>query len=129
MDLESGEYVPVGPTWKFDLEKTFSLDFGVKCSFQEFELSMSCSGLSRQLKISEKQDQQFRSTNVGKLSKIAAGNCYLQLPIHNSNESRLSYSWQKTEKDREWRGSNLEWTRVSLRWKGGQLKLPNGPDQ
>ena len=26
-------FVPVGHIWKFDLEKNFSLDFGVKCNF------------------------------------------------------------------------------------------------
>ena len=27
--------VPVGHFWKFDLEKTFSLDFGMKCNFSK----------------------------------------------------------------------------------------------
>ena len=45
--------VPISHIGKFDLEKTFSLDFGVKCNFSKFELSMSCSNFSRQLKTSE----------------------------------------------------------------------------
>ena len=28
--------MPVGHIWKFDLEKTFSLDFGAKCNLSEF---------------------------------------------------------------------------------------------
>ena len=30
IDLESGEYVPVGPIWKFDHEQRKKHDFGVK---------------------------------------------------------------------------------------------------
>ena len=74
--------------WKFELEKIFSLDFGLKCKFSKLELSIPCSIFLRQLKIQEKQDQKNRTTIAGKKSKIAAGNCYLQFPIHNSNKSR-----------------------------------------
>ena len=35
INLESGEYLPVGHIWKFDLEKTFGLDFGLKCNFSK----------------------------------------------------------------------------------------------
>ena len=33
IDLESGEYVPVGHIWKFDLEQRKRHDFGVKYTF------------------------------------------------------------------------------------------------
>ena len=42
---------------------------------------------------------------------------------------KLYFCWQKTERGREWRRNKLEWNRVNLRCKGGQLKLPNGPNQ
>ena len=44
IDLESGEIVPVGHIRKVDL------DFGRSCSFDKFELTISCSILLRQLK-------------------------------------------------------------------------------
>ena len=31
---------------------------------------------------------EYSNYNRGKVVEIAAGNCYSQLPIHNSNESR-----------------------------------------
>ena len=30
--------MPFGHIWKFDLEKTFSLDFGVKCNFSKVRI-------------------------------------------------------------------------------------------
>ena len=30
--------MPVGLIWKFDLEKTFGLDFGVKCNFSKIQI-------------------------------------------------------------------------------------------
>ena len=30
--------MPVGHIWKFDFEKTFSLDFGVKCNFSKIRV-------------------------------------------------------------------------------------------
>ena len=75
--------------------------------------------------------RKIRSENRTKIarkkSKIAAGNCYSQFPIHNSNNDRTVLSLAKD--DCKWSRSKLEWTRANLRWKGGQLKLPNGPDQ
>ena len=55
IDLESGECVPVGHIWKFDLEQRKRHDFGVKWTFikKKMELSMSCSCFSRQLQITE----------------------------------------------------------------------------
>ena len=60
--------------------------------FQKFELDMSCSSFSRQLKISEKQNQNDRIIIKGKWSNLAAGNCYSQFPILNLKRVELSYS-------------------------------------
>ena len=67
----------------------------------------------------------LRESSQKKQRKIAIRN-FLHII---RTRAELSYSWQKTESDRKWRGSKLEWTRVNLRWKVGQLKLPNGADQ
>ena len=44
---------PVDHIWKFDLEEYEILSFGMSLVFQKFELSLSCSVFSRQLKLSE----------------------------------------------------------------------------
>ena len=67
--------MPVGHIWKFDLEEYELRNFGVKCNFSKFEVDMSCSSFSRQLEISEKQDQNNRFIIAGKYLKKAAGNC------------------------------------------------------
>ena len=41
------------------------------------------------------------SYNRGKRVKKAAGNCFLQFPIHNSTASRAVFFCEKTESDRE----------------------------
>ena len=38
IDLESGEYVPVGHIWKFDLEKHKTRNFGRKFNFSKFRM-------------------------------------------------------------------------------------------
>ena len=60
--------------------------------FQKFELDMSSSSFSLQLKISEKQDHNDRIIIAVKWSNLAAGNCYLQFPILNLKRVELSYS-------------------------------------
>ena len=38
INLESGEYVPVGHIWKFDLEQRKRYDFGVKWIFSKIRI-------------------------------------------------------------------------------------------
>ena len=60
------------------LRNTNNVILGWNIIFQKFVLSLSCSTFSRQLKISEMQDQNNRITIAGKYLKKAAGNCYSQ---------------------------------------------------
>ena len=93
--------VPVGHIWKFDLEKTFSLDFGVKCNFSKIRIEHVMLKFLAKTENTRKIRSEESNNNRGKVVKIAAGNCYSQFPIHNSNESRAVLSL--AEGDREWR--------------------------
>ena len=59
--------------------------------FQKFESSLSCSTFSRELKISEIQDQNNQFTIAGKYLKKAAGNCYSQFPDTKQMRVEPSY--------------------------------------
>ena len=39
IDLESGEYVPVGHIWKFDLEEHETRGFGMKFNFSKIRMN------------------------------------------------------------------------------------------
>ena len=60
--------MPVGHIWKFDLVEYKIRGFGMKFNFQKFELSLSCSVFSRQLKTSKK-NQNDRVAIAGKRQK------------------------------------------------------------
>ena len=115
--------MPVGHIWKFDLEKTFSLDFGVKCNFSKNQIEHVMLNFLATTENTRKIRSDESNFNCGKIVKI----CNFQNIIRTRVE--LSYPWHKAEGDREWRRSKLEWTRMNLRWKNGQLKLHNGLDQ
>ena len=91
IDLEYGEYVPVGHIWKFDLEECKLRNFGRKFNFSKFELSLSCSTFSRKLKISEIQDQNNQITMAGKYLEKAAGICNSQFPDTKQTRVEPSY--------------------------------------
>ena len=73
------------------------------------------------------QDQNNRITIAGKQLKKATGNCYSQFPDINNTRVELSYPeiGSRTIAKEDYIFS--KWTRVNLRWKGGQPKSPNGP--
>ena len=73
------------------LRNTNYVILGGNLIFQKFELSLSCSIFSRELKVSEIQDQNNRFTIAGKYLKKAAGNCYSQFPDINQTRVELSY--------------------------------------
>ena len=80
--------MPVGHICKFDLEKTFSLDFGVKCNFSKTRIELV---MLKILATTEKQKNKIKRTRLQSREssqKIAAGNCYSQFLIYHSNESR-----------------------------------------
>ena len=68
------------------LRNTNYVILGGNLVFQKFELSLSCSIFSRELKVSEIQDQNNRFTIAGKYLKKAAGNSYGNFQIQNKRE-------------------------------------------
>ena len=73
IDLESGEYVPVGHFWKFDLEKHETRNFGRKFNFSSFRMEPVMPNVLA-------TTENIRFTIAGKYFKKAAGNCYSQFP-------------------------------------------------
>ena len=68
IDLESGEYVPVGHIWKFDLERSKKhLILEWNLIFQNFEWNLSCTIFSRELK---KKLEQFQNNWVAHAGKL-----------------------------------------------------------
>ena len=73
IDLESGENVPVGHTWKFDLEKTFSLDFGVKCNFSKTRIEHAMLKFLATTENIRKIGSEYSNYNRGKVVKNSCG--------------------------------------------------------
>ena len=86
IDLESGEYVPVGHIWKVDLEEHKLRNFGRKLIFQIFEWSLSCSTFSRKLKIPEIEEQNIRFTIAGNYLKKQREIAFRNFQIQNKRE-------------------------------------------
>ena len=59
-------FVPVGHIWKFDLEQYEQRNFGVKWNFSKIRIEPVMLNFLAQLKISEIQDQNNRTTIAGK---------------------------------------------------------------
>ena len=78
----------VGQIWKFDLEKTFSLDFGVKSKFSNIRVEHVMLNFLATTENIRKIRLEDSNTIAAKWTKVAAGNCYSQFPIHNSNDGR-----------------------------------------
>ena len=90
--------MPVGLIWKFDLEKTFSLDLGLKGNFSKNRIDFV---MLKFLATTEKTTKiRLEDSNYSreKKSKIAAGNCYSQFPIQNSYGSRAVVSLEEIGK-------------------------------
>ena len=73
------------------LSSTNHVILGGNLIFRNFELSLSCSTFSRELKISEIEDQNIRFAIAGKYLNKTAGNCYSQFPDINQARVEPSY--------------------------------------
>ena len=62
-------FVPVGLIWKFDHEKTFSLDFGVKCNFSKIRIEQVMLKLLATTKKNQKIKSEESNYNRGKVVK------------------------------------------------------------
>ena len=82
----------VGHIWKFDLEKTFSLDIGLKCNFSKIRIELVMLKFLATTEKTRKIGSEDSNYSREKKSKEAAGNCYSQFPIQNSYGSRAVVS-------------------------------------
>ena len=92
--------MPVGHNWKFDLEKTFSLDFGVQFNISIIRIEHVMHKFIAAIENTRKIRSEDLSYNRGKVEKkqreIATPN--FQYIIRTRVE--LYYPWQKTANDR-----------------------------
>ena len=79
-----GNIVPNGHIWKFDLKKTFSLDFGVKCNFSKIRIEHVMLKFLATTENTKKTRSEDSNYNCGKVVKSSRG----KFPIHSSNEIR-----------------------------------------
>ena len=108
--------MPVGHIWKFDLERTFTLDFGVKCNCSKTRI------VQVMLKFLATTEN-IRKNNIRRFelqSRESSQNWQREIAIRNfryiiRTRVELSHSWQETESNRERKESKFEWTRVNLR--------------
>ena len=77
-------FVPVGHTWKFDLEKTLSLDFRVKSNFSKIRFEHVMPKFLATTENTRKIGSEESNYKRGKVVKNSSG----KFPIHNSNEIR-----------------------------------------
>ena len=76
IDLESGEYVPVGHIWKFDLEKHEQRNFGVKKSFSKIRIEPVMLNFCATTENFRNARSKPPNYNRGKVVKKTAANCY-----------------------------------------------------
>ena len=77
--------VPGGHIWKFDLEKTFSLDFEMKCNFSKIRIEHIMLKFLATTENTRKIRSEDSNYNRGKVVQIAAGKCYSQKKFAISN--------------------------------------------
>ena len=80
IDLDTGEYAPVGYIWKFDLELYEQRNFGVKWNFSKIRIEpvmLNFLATTENLRNTRREQSYY---NRGKVVKKAAGNSYSQFP-------------------------------------------------
>ena len=80
IDLESGEYVPVGHIWKFDLERHEYTWFSSEVLFFKISNEACHAQFSRDNWKHKIRNQNDRIYNCGKVLMKTAGNYYSQFP-------------------------------------------------
>ena len=112
-------FVPVGHIWKFDLEQYEQRIFGVKCNFSKNRIEpVMLKFLATTENLRNARSEQPLEQLLFAISRYK-----------NHTRAELSYPeiGDRTITKEEYIDS--KWTRVNLRWKGGQPKSPNGPTQ
>ena len=80
IDLESGEYVPVGHIWKFDLEEYELRNFGRKFNFSKIRIEPVMLNFLAKTENLRNRSRERPNYNRRKVLGKAAGNCYSQFP-------------------------------------------------
>ena len=76
--------MPVGHIWKFDLEKTFSLDFGRKCNFSKIRIEHVILKFLATTENIRKISSEDSNYNRGKVVKNSSG-CFYDIKDTRSN--------------------------------------------
>ena len=120
--------MPVGHIWKFDFEQYEQRNFGVKWNFSKIRIEpvmLNFLATTENLRNIKSKQPNY---NRRKVIEKSSGKLLFAISKHKSH-TRVELSYPEIG-DRTFtrRGDiNLNWTRVNLRWKGGQPKYPNGP--
>ena len=122
--------MPVGHKWKFDLEKYERRNFGVKYNLSKIRIEpVMLDFLATTEKPRNARGEQ-PNYNQGKVVEKSSGKLLFAISRYK-NHTRVELSYpeigERTIAKEEYISS--KWTRVNLRWKGGQPKSPNGPTQ
>ena len=92
IDLESGEYVPVGHIWKFDLEKHGQRNFGLKCNFSKIRIEPVMLNFLAKTENLRKAKSEPPNYSRGKVVKKSSGKLLLAISRYKSNTSRAVLS-------------------------------------
>ena len=115
-------------TRKIDLEQYEQCYFGVKWNFSKIRIEPVVLIFLATTESLRNTRSEQSSYNRGKVIKKSSGKLLFAISRHK-NHTRVELSYpeigDKTIAKEE--DNNSKWTRVNLRWKGGQLTSPNGP--
>ena len=125
IDLESGEYVPVGHIRKFDLEQYEQRNFVVKSNFSKTRIEpVMLNFLATTANLRNARSEQ-PNYNRGKVVEKSSGKLLFAISSYK-NYTRVELSYpeigNRTITKEEYIDS--KWTRLNLRWKGGNRSLP-----
>ena len=99
IDLESGEYVPVGHIWKFDLEQCEWHDFGVKWNFSKIRIGHVMLKFLATTENIRKIRSEQPIYNRGKVLEKSSGKMLFAISRYKSNASRAVLSWNRRRSD------------------------------
>ena len=115
---------------KFDLEQYEQRNFGVKCNFSKIRIEIDMLNFLATTNNLRNARSKQPNYNRGKVVEKSCGKLLFAISRYK-NHSRVELSYpeigDRTTTKEEYIDS--KWTRVNLRWKGGQPNSPNGPTQ
>ena len=122
--------MPVGHKWKFDLEKYEQRNFGMKYNLSKFRVELVMLNFLATTENLRNARGEQPNYNRGKVDEKSSGKSLFATSRYK-HHTRVELSYpeirERTIAKEEYISS--KWTRVNLRWKGGQPKSPNRPTQ